>query len=214
MKKWFTLIEMLIVIVIVGILAWALIPRIWNARDKASDVSRQANVRHLADAIIEYSLDHEGYPSVALATNGGVAYNLDWNINRWNNEWNQENKWDGDDKLDENNGWEGGENSKGWHEWDPTNRVIYSLTLDLSTYWIPEGNFSGNPTEDDNYYYLTSTDGLHFVVFTKLWTKWSQAWNCEFKSMAYYTYHHEDAVYDKLIDQTTGVGWDAFCFLQ
>ena len=58
-KRWFTLIEMLIVIVIIGILAWALIPRIGSARDKANDTAREANVRSLATALVSYGLDHD-----------------------------------------------------------------------------------------------------------------------------------------------------------
>ena len=61
-KRWFTLIEMLIVIVIIGILAWALIPRIGTARDKANDTAREANVRSLATALVSYGLDHGNYP--------------------------------------------------------------------------------------------------------------------------------------------------------
>lgn len=53
---------MLIVIVIIGILAWALIPRIGSARDKANDTARQANVRSLATAMVSYWMDHNGYP--------------------------------------------------------------------------------------------------------------------------------------------------------
>ena len=64
-KRWFTLIEMLIVIVIIGILAWALIPRIGSARDKANDTAREANVRSLATALVSYWLDHGSYPTDA-----------------------------------------------------------------------------------------------------------------------------------------------------
>ena len=48
---------MLIVIVIIGILAGALIPRIGNARDKANDVSIQANVNALAAAGMQAIID-------------------------------------------------------------------------------------------------------------------------------------------------------------
>jgi len=67
-KRWFTLIEMLIVIVIIGILAAALIPRIWGARDKANDVARQANVKSYATALSQYSSDKWWYPIGALST--------------------------------------------------------------------------------------------------------------------------------------------------
>ncbi len=70
-KRWFTLIEMLIVIVIIGILAWALIPRIGSARDKANDTAREANVRSLATAMVSYVMDHN-----TPATNTGTCW---WN---------------------------------------------------------------------------------------------------------------------------------------
>jgi type II secretory pathway pseudopilin PulG len=53
---------MLIVIVIIGILAWALIPRIGSARDKANDTARESNVRSLATAMVAYWMDHNWYP--------------------------------------------------------------------------------------------------------------------------------------------------------
>lgn len=62
-KRWFTLIEMLIVIVIIGILAGALIPRIWNAREKANDTAREANVRSIATAMVQLWLDAGTYPA-------------------------------------------------------------------------------------------------------------------------------------------------------
>lgn len=48
---------MLIVIVIIGILAGALIPRIWNARDKAQDVAIEANVNAIVSAGMQALLD-------------------------------------------------------------------------------------------------------------------------------------------------------------
>ena len=61
-KKWFTLIEMLIVIVIIGVLASALIPRLWSARGKANDVARKADLQQVATAIISYQIDQNKFP--------------------------------------------------------------------------------------------------------------------------------------------------------
>ncbi len=63
-KRWFTLVEMLIVIVIIWILAAALLPQIWSARDKANDTAREANVRTLVTALVQYGMDHtDWYPT-------------------------------------------------------------------------------------------------------------------------------------------------------
>lgn len=56
-KRWFTLIEMLIVIVIIGVLASALIPRLGSARGKANDVARKADLQQIATALISRQLD-------------------------------------------------------------------------------------------------------------------------------------------------------------
>ena len=61
-KKWFTLIEMLIVIVIIGILAAALIPRLMSARGRANDTARKADLSQLGTAIISYQVDNGKFP--------------------------------------------------------------------------------------------------------------------------------------------------------
>lgn len=62
-KKWFTLIEMLIVIVIIGILAAALIPRLSSARGRANDVARKADLAQTAAALVSYQIDHGSFPT-------------------------------------------------------------------------------------------------------------------------------------------------------
>ena len=64
-KHGFTLIEMLIVIVIIGVLASALIPRIGSARGKANDVARKADLQQIATALISYQIDRNTFPTTA-----------------------------------------------------------------------------------------------------------------------------------------------------
>ncbi len=54
---------MLIVIVIIGILAAALIPRLSSARGRANDVARKADLAQTAAALVAYQIDHGRFPT-------------------------------------------------------------------------------------------------------------------------------------------------------
>lgn len=82
MRKWFTLIEMLIVIVIIGILSAALIPKIIWVQARARDTARTADTRNLANAIETYAFDNGGtYPIASFwdaSNSSGNIWSLSW----------------------------------------------------------------------------------------------------------------------------------------
>lgn len=67
--RWFTLVEMLIVIVIIGILVAALVPRFSGAQSKARDIARKSNLAQISTALTLYANDSGVYPQ----GNGGCA---------------------------------------------------------------------------------------------------------------------------------------------
>lgn len=54
---------MLIVIVIIGILIAAIYPRLSNARGRANDVARKADLAQVAAALVAFQIDHGRFPA-------------------------------------------------------------------------------------------------------------------------------------------------------
>jgi type II secretion system protein G len=69
-ESGFTLLELLIVIVIIGILALLIIPNITSAPKKARDTQRKTDLRAIQKGLEEYFVSNNVYPTVASA---GVA---------------------------------------------------------------------------------------------------------------------------------------------
>jgi len=68
--KAFTLVEMLIVIVIIGILIASLMPRMQSAQGRARDVARKNDLSQIQTAIITYQQDKWKWPQLTLAKAG------------------------------------------------------------------------------------------------------------------------------------------------
>ncbi len=67
-ESGFTLLELLIVIVIIGILALLIIPNISSAPKKARDTQRKTDLRAAQKALEEYFVSNQAYPISASAT--------------------------------------------------------------------------------------------------------------------------------------------------
>ena len=79
--KAFTLIEMLIVIVIIGILAAALVPRLQSIQWRARDTQRKTDLRTIYNANEIYFVDNGNYArsnACAYNINGCHSFSMSW----------------------------------------------------------------------------------------------------------------------------------------
>ena len=74
--KAFTLVEMLIVIVIIGILIASLMPRMQSAQWRARDVARKNDLAQIQTAIITSQQDRGVFPGMNSGAVGGVAVSV------------------------------------------------------------------------------------------------------------------------------------------
>jgi type II secretion system protein G len=66
-QKGFTLLELLIVIVIIGILALLIIPNITSAPKKARDTQRKTDLTTIRKGLEEYFVNNNAYPATLAA---------------------------------------------------------------------------------------------------------------------------------------------------
>ena len=62
-SRGFTLIEIMVVMVIIGILAAVIVPKIMNRPNQARIVAAQSDIRAIMSALKLYRLDHGHYPT-------------------------------------------------------------------------------------------------------------------------------------------------------
>lgn len=70
-RSGFTLVELLVVIVIIGILATQLIPTVLDAPARARDVARTNTVKNIITNMTAYSADYGRIPNVSFCIDGG-----------------------------------------------------------------------------------------------------------------------------------------------
>ena len=61
-KKGFTLVEIVLVIVLIGILGAIIVPKFAGQTDKAKIAATKANIESIRSAIRMYQADHDGVP--------------------------------------------------------------------------------------------------------------------------------------------------------
>lgn len=79
-QKGFTLIEIMVVVVIIGMLVTLILPKVLDRQDQAAIIKAKADIHSLSSAVKLYKLDNFKYPSSSeglnalLGNSGGSGY--------------------------------------------------------------------------------------------------------------------------------------------
>jgi general secretion pathway protein G len=82
-EQGFTLIEIMVVVVILGILAALVVPKVLDRPDQARATAARQDVAGLMQALKLYRLDHGSYPSMAQGLKVLVERPADVSANDW-----------------------------------------------------------------------------------------------------------------------------------
>jgi general secretion pathway protein G len=66
--RGFTLIEVMVVVLILGLLAALVVPSVWSSADRAKEGKAAADVRVIAGALKQFYIDHATLPTLADLT--------------------------------------------------------------------------------------------------------------------------------------------------
>lgn len=83
-RKAFTLIELIVVVMIIGLLATALTPKLLTIQSKARDTQRQIDIKNIAAALSLYHTDYNAFPLSACNASSTYVNTIEPTVCQWN----------------------------------------------------------------------------------------------------------------------------------
>src|SRR5215813_5092229 len=81
--RGFTLIEIMVVVIIIGLLAAVIVPQVMNRVDEARMTKAKADIQSLETALTMYRLDNSKYPTTDQGLQALVAQPTDPSVRHW-----------------------------------------------------------------------------------------------------------------------------------